>query len=194
MRGNPLRVMGYLSQFKIRLASRALQRGELLAYPTEAVYGLGCDPLNEAAVMNLLHIKQRPAYKGLILIASDFTQLQPFISPSPDMLNCIMPSWPGPITWVVPAQAWVPSYLKGAHHSLAVRVSAHPIVQQLCESYGGAIVSTSANISNQAPARSALAVRKNFSTNNIFILPGTTSQHNQPTAIYNAQDGRCLRQ
>ncbi len=186
--------MSYHSHFKIRMASYAIQQGRLIAYPTEAVYGLGCDPLNESAVMNLLHIKQRPEYKGLILVASDFTQLLPFVNPTAEMLQRIIPTWPGPITWVIPAQPWVPSYLKGSHHSLAVRVSAHPLVQQLCSHYGGAIVSTSANISNQAPARSALEVRKNLPSSSIFILSGATAQHNQPTAIYNAQDGCCLRQ
>ena len=181
------------SHFKIRMASHALRQGKLIAYPTEAVYGLGCDPLNETAVMNLLSIKQRPMHKGLILIASDFAQLHPFINPTPEMLSRIIPSWPGPITWVIPAQAWVPTYLKGTHQSLAVRVSAHPLVQQLCTNYGGAIVSTSANISNQAPARSALEVRKNLPSNDIFILSGATDQQHQPTAIYNALDGRCLR-
>ena len=185
--------MPYYSPFKISMASHALQQGKLIAYPTEAVYGLGCDPLNEAAVMNLLSLKQRPAHKGLILLASDFSQLLPFINPSQDILNRIMPSWPGPITWVIPAQPWVPVYLKGHHHSLAVRVSAHPLVQLLCSRYGGAIVSTSANISCQVPARSALAVRKKLPSNDIFILSGATAQHIQPTAIYNAQDGRCLR-
>ncbi len=188
-----LKAMAYYSPLKIRLASRALQQGRLIAYPTEAVYGLGCDPLNKAAVMDLLKIKQRPVHKGLILIASDFSQLQAFIRPTPDMLQRIMPSWPGPITWVIPAQLWVPAYLKGAHQSLAVRVSAHPVVQQLCTHYGGAIVSTSANISNLAPARTAVEVRKQISTDDIFILPNAITQQNNPTAIYNAQDGHCLR-
>ena len=186
--------MPYHSPFKIRLAVHALQQGKLIAYPTEAVYGLGCDPLNKSAVINLLKAKQRPMHKGLILIASDFAQLQPFINPSTEMLMRIMPSWPGPITWVIPAQAWVPTYLRGSHHSLAVRISAHPLVQQLCANYGGAIVSTSANISAQAPARSALAVRKMFPSQDIFIMQSATGQDNQPTAIYDAQNGNCLRQ
>jgi len=175
------------------MASHALDQGKLIAYPTEAVYGLGCNPLNEGAVMNLLRLKQRPMHKGLILIASDFMQLLPFISPTPDMLNRIMPSWPGPVTWIIPAQPWVPAYLKGTHQSLAVRVSAHPLVQQLCTHYGGAIVSTSANISQQPPARSALAVRKNLGSDGIFILQGETNRHSQPTAIYNARNGSCIR-
>lgn len=185
--------MSYQSHFKIRMASHALAQGKLLAYPTEAVYGLGCDPLNTAAVNALLAIKQRPAYKGLILIASDFSQLLPFIKPDPEMLNRIMPTWPGPVTWVIPAQTWVPYNLKGAHDTLAVRVSLHPAVQSLCTCYGGAIVSTSANISNQAPARSMLEVRSRFYRKEVYILPGKTDYQAQPTAIYNAQDGHCLR-
>ena len=185
--------MNYHSHFKIRMACHALKQGKLLAYPTESVYGIGCDPLNESAVMHLLSIKQRPLHKGLILIASDFAQLQPYINPSPEILLRIMPSWPGPITWVIPAHSWVPDYLTGKNDSLAVRVSAHPLVQQLCAEYGGAIISTSANISHQAPARSALAVRTKLPSEDIYILAGTTLQQNQPTAIYNAQDGHCLR-
>ncbi|NOQ64238.1 MAG: tRNA threonylcarbamoyladenosine biosynthesis protein RimN [Methyloprofundus sp.] len=186
--------MSYLSNFKIRMASHALQQGQLLAYPTEAVYGLGCDPLNEVAVLALLALKQRPIEKGLILIAADFSQLLPFIEPSSAMLQRMMPSWPGPTTWVVPAQAWVPSYLTGKHNSLAVRVSAHPLVHALCTQYGGAIVSTSANISQQNAARSALEVRQKLALKNIHLLSGRTDKNSQPTAIYNALTGDCLRQ
>ena len=185
--------MNYHSHFKIRMACHALKQGKLLAYPTESVYGLGCDPLNESAVMHLLSIKQRPLHKGLILIASDFAQLQPYINPSSAMLLRIMPSWPGPITWVIPARPWVPDYLTGKHGSLAVRVSAHPLVQQLCAEYGGAIISTSANITHQAPARSALAVRTKLPIEDIYTLAGTAAQQNQPTAIYNAHNGHGLR-
>jgi len=185
--------MKYHPSFKIRMATQALKQGKIIAYPTEAVYGLGCDPCNESAVLNLLKIKQRPIEKGLILIASDFSQLQPFLQTTNELLEQVLPSWPGPVTWVIPAQPWVPSYLKGSHNSLAVRVSAHPFVQQLCTRYGGPIVSTSANISKQAPARSSLDVQKKFHHPGVFIVPGKTPKHTQPTTIYNATTGLCLR-
>ncbi len=185
--------MPNINHFKIRMASHALNQGQIIAYPTEAVYGLGCNPLNEKAVLSLLNLKQRPMHKGLILIASDFIQLLPFIQPDTQMIERIMPSWPGPVTWVIPAQAWVPRYLTGHHQTLAVRVSAHPLVQQLCTIYGGAIVSTSANKSQQAPARSALQVRTKLPKKDIFIISGATAQQAQPTAIYNASNGDCLR-
>lgn len=147
--------MAYYSPFKIRMASHAIHQGQLIAYPTEAVYGLGCDPLNKRAVLDLLALKQRPIEKGLIIVASNFTQLLPFIVPDRQMLSCMMATWPGPVTWVVPARPWVPMYLRGQHYTLAVRVSAHPIIQQLCRCYGRAIVSTSANLNKKKnlPAR-----------------------------------------
>lgn len=71
--------MSALSPHRLHLAARVLREGGVIAYPTEAVFGLGCDPLNRDAVMRLLAIKRRPVEKGLILIASTFDQLLPFV-------------------------------------------------------------------------------------------------------------------
>ena len=107
--------MPYHSPFKIRNAVRHIKAGAVIAYPTEAVYGLGCDPLNEDAVMTLLDIKQRPIEKGLILIASSLEQLRPYLVLDQTIIDRITPTWPGPVTWVIPAQPWVPKWLTGEH-------------------------------------------------------------------------------
>src|SRR6218665_315978 len=90
----------------INEAAIRLKSGGVIAYPTEAVWGLGCDPFDETAVMRLLAIKQRPVDKGLILIAADLAQLQPLLD-LPAMpetrLAEVLASWPGPHTWVLPA-------------------------------------------------------------------------------------------
>ena len=110
-----------------------LRQGGIVAYPTESVYGLGCDPLNPDAVYRLLELKRRPASKGLILISDSFARLQPFLGPIPDnRLAIVLRSWPGPVTWVMPAQADVPEWLRGRHTSLAVRVTDHPLATALC--------------------------------------------------------------
>ena len=83
----------------------ALRRGGVVAYPTEAVWGLGCDPFNEQAVMRLLAIKQRPVDKGLILIGADVGQLDPVVDWAAlpmDRRATVEASWPGPNTWTVP--------------------------------------------------------------------------------------------
>lgn len=174
-------------------ATKELKAGNVIAYPTEAVYGLGCDPLNELAVMQLLAIKQRPIEKGLILIASSLEQLQPYLILNNDIMNKITPTWPGAVTWVIPAKPETPKWLTGDHDTLAVRVTAHPVAKELCELYGGAIVSTSANATTEPAMRTAEQVIAAFADTNIFVLNGKVGDLAQETAIYDAVSGKRLR-
>ena len=119
-------------------AADLLLMGGIVAYPTEAVYGLGCDPLNRAAVYRLLALKRRPVDKGLILIASRFDQLRPFVQPvDDDVRQRLDDTWPGPNTWLLPARTDCPAWLRGRHRTLAVRVTAHPLAAALCDAWGG---------------------------------------------------------
>lgn len=184
--------MSIISSFKLHYAANRVWAGDVIAYPTEAVYGLGCDPLNEAAVLNLLALKQRPVEKGLILIASEFRQLAPFLDYDQQILDTVLPTWPGPVTWIIPAQAWVPNWLTGEHQSLAVRVTAHPLAQALCRQLHSPLVSTSANPSTKKPALNALQVQKYFAEK-VTIINGATGGDKNTTAIYDARTGACLR-
>lgn len=182
-----------LSRFALQRAVQLLRSGGVLAYPTEAVYGLGCDPLNRHAVERLLDIKKRPVQKGLILIASRFQQLTPFIEAQPpEIQRRLDESWPGPVTWLVPANPATPRWLRGDHSSLAVRVTAHPLAAALCEAFGGAIVSTSANPTGGMPARTALQARLRCPAVDL-ILHGATGRLARPTAIRDAVTGRVFR-
>ena len=172
---------------------KALNQGKIIAYPTEAVYGLGCDPLNESAVMALLALKQRAVDKGLILIASDLSQLEPYLQLNDEILARIGDSWPGAVTWVIPCKDDVPHWLTGNRNTLAVRVSAHPIVKQLCDAYGKPLVSTSANLSGQQPAISSAQVREYLADFSITIVEGDVGQLKQATPIYDASNGQCFR-
>lgn len=180
--------------FKLAQACHVLHQGGVIAYPTEAVYGLGCDPLNADAVYRLLEIKQRPVDKGLILVAANLQQLLPYIEQlTAAKEQQLQQSWPGPTTWVVPAKADVPVWIRGRHTSVAMRVSAHPSVQALCELYGGPIISTSANRSGQSPARSALQVRQRFMHQLDFILNEPLGSSDKPTEIRQLANGEILR-
>ena len=182
------------STWPLRHAAETVRRGGVIAYPTEAVYGLGCDPLEHMAVRRILALKQRDAAKGLILIASDMAQLAPFMAPLPPAVSAkLAASWPGPVTWVVPAAPALPSWLSGGRSTLAVRVSAHPVVSALCDALGMAIVSTSANRSGQPAARTALAVRMQLGDGLDYILPGAVGGLNKPTEIREALTGKVLR-
>jgi L-threonylcarbamoyladenylate synthase len=185
--------MPYHSFFKIRNAVHHLKAGAVIAYPTEAVYGLGCDPLNEDAVRTLLDIKQRPVEKGLILIASSLEQLQPYLVLNQTIIDSVTPTWPGPVTWVVPAQPWVPKWLTGDHKSLAVRVTNHPIACDLCAQFGGPLVSTSANPTTRPTIKESRKLLKTFADADIFIVHGKVGGLGQETAIYDAVSGKRLR-
>jgi L-threonylcarbamoyladenylate synthase len=187
------RKMPYHSPFKIKTAVYHLQAGAVIAYPTEAVYGLGCDPLNENAVMSLLDIKQRPIEKGLILIASSFDQLRPYLVLDQTIINRITPTWPGPVTWVIPARSWVPKWLTGAHDSLAVRVTDHPVARDLCAQFGSPLVSTSANPTTRPAIKESRKLLKTFVDADIFIVHGKVGMLDQETAIYDALSGKRLR-
>lgn len=178
----------------ITKALTIIKNGGIIAYPTEAVYGLGCDPFNEQAVKRLLAIKQRPIDKGLILIASSWEQLKDLVQPlSPEILQKVFTTWPGPVTWVFPASSKVPKWISGDHASVALRVTAHPLAKQICEKWGNALVSTSANIAGQPPAYNAQTVKQYFASQIDYILEGELGGLNKPTEIRDVLSGKFLR-
>jgi len=183
-----------LSAWQIKLGAQVVRNGGVIAYPTEAVYGLGCDPLNAAAVLHLLDIKQRRSGKGVILIAAAFEQLMPYLGTlEAQVLARICSSWPGPATWVVPAAAHVPHYLTAANGTIAVRVTAHPLAAALCRVVGSAIVSTSANLREQQAARNALQVRLKLGQAVDYVVTGAVGHAQQPTIIRDAVNGEIYR-
>ena len=188
--------------FGLREAARRVSGGGVVAYPTEAVFGLGCDPLDPDAVLRILDIKGRDIDKGLILIAADFDALRPYVEPlAPARMAEIRATWPGPNTWLLPAPPQTPRGLTGAHDTLAVRVTGHPIAAALCRAcarYGGhigsgALVSTSANRSDLAPARTPLAVRRQLGDAPDLIVTGRCGTQPRPSTIRDGRTGRVLR-
>ncbi|ENY6666857.1 L-threonylcarbamoyladenylate synthase, partial [Pseudomonas aeruginosa] len=134
-----------ISSFRAQCAARVVREGGVIAYPTEAVWGLGCDPWNEDAVYRLLALKARPVEKGLIVVAANIHQLDFLLEDLPDVwLDRLAGTWPGPNTWLVPHQERLPEWVTGVHDSVAVRVTDHPLVQELCH-LTGPLISTSAN-------------------------------------------------
>ncbi len=177
---------------QLRRAAECLRTGGLVVYPTEAVWGLGCDPANTDALRRLLALKQRPAHKGLILVASHWAQFGDWL----DLDECpavVAASWPGPTTWILPAAAGLSPLLSGGHGTLAVRISAHPPVRALCDAFRGALVSTSANHHRRAsPARLA-ALRRAFGQEVDCYLNGPLGGEPRPSRIRDLRSGEILR-
>ncbi len=176
-------------------AVAVLKNEHVIAYPTEAVFGVGCDPDSETAVMRLLELKQRPVEKGLILIAASFEQLKPYIDDSrlsDSQRETIFSCWPGPVTFVFPARPETPRWLTGRFDSLAVRVTNHPLVIELCEAYGKPLVSTSANLTGQPPCRTTAEVHAQFG-DSFPVVDGATGGRQNPSEIRDALTGELFR-
>jgi L-threonylcarbamoyladenylate synthase len=171
-----------------------LKQGGIIAYPTEGVYGLGCDPFNEQAVLRLLKLKRRSVDKGLILIASRWEQLENLVKPiAGKLLAKAKATWPGPVTWVFPATNKVPVWIRGAHNSVAIRVTNHPVAYALCNAFGGPIVSTSANVEGHPVTRTSEEVHKQFPQGIDFIVSGRVGDLKSPTMIRDVLTGKVLR-
>lgn len=187
----------------LNAACRHLRDGGIIAYPTEAVWGLGCDPFNGDAVRRILRLKGREESKGLILVAAGMEQVQPLLKGlSPEMLARLESTWPGPVTWLIPdPQGYYPGWIKGEHASVAVRVSAHPPVRDLCEAFGAALVSTSANRAGEPPIRCHEQLQAEFGGSDDsddeaidYILPGSLGEQQQPSQIRDLITGNTLRE
>ena len=178
----------------ISKAVRHLSQGHVIAYPTEGVWGLGCNPFNHHAVQRVLEIKRRPEHKGLILVASRIEQVEPWLRMlSRDQRQSVLKSWPGPYTWVFPETGLLPKWITGRHSSVAIRVSAHPLVRELCDAWGGLLVSTSANVATRPAATRRIQVQKSLHGQVDYILPGETLGSNKPSQIREALTGTQIR-
>ncbi len=166
-----------------------LKLGRVIAYPTEGVWGLGCDPQNEEAVNKLLKLKKRPISKGLILVGSNLEQMNPYIN-TEEYQNKLISKWPGPHTWVVPTKD-APVWVRGKYSSVAVRVSSHPTIVEICNNFGAAIVSTSANIQGKKPLRTKQEVEKSF--DQLSIVEGSLGSLKGSTPIQDVVTERWIR-
>ncbi len=181
------------SDWQLRQACLALTGGGVIAYPTEAVFGVGCDPWNETAIIQLLTLKKRPLDKGLILIAADFNQLQAFIQPLPAaILAKLQASWPGPNTWLLPVRETISPLLTGGRDTLAVRVTAHPLAAELSRRFGAPVVSSSANITGLRPAKNVRQVRWQLPELD-YVLPGSCGGADKPSTIRDALTDEIVR-
>lgn len=175
-------------------ATRVLNCGGIIAYPTEAVWGLGCNPFAGQAVKKILALKQRRSDMGLILIAADIKQISPFLSLlSAKQIGILENSWPGPQTWLVPNNHLAPPWVTGGRDTLALRVTRHPVAAALCHSFGGPLVSTSANPHGFAPAKNRLKLMLYFGSQLDYVVPGLLGDNANPTSIRHAITGETVR-
>lgn len=181
------------SSWQVKRIAQIVRQGGVIAYPTEAVWGLGCDPWNGDAVERLLALKDRPLHKGLILVADNIRQFDFLLEDLPERwVDRLASTWPGPNTWLVPHQDRLPAWITGQHNSVALRVSDHPLVRDLC-ALTGPLVSTSANPAGRPSARSRLRVEQYFHDQLDGVLGGALGGRRNPSLIRDLQTGDVVR-
>ena len=158
------------------------------------MFGLGCLPHDVAALERIVELKRRNTGKGFILIAASLAQAEVFaVLPDGDTGAQLRQSWPGPVTWILPAQPELPALLTGGRDTVAIRVTAHPIARALCLAAGGALVSTSANVSGHEPITDRFRLRRQLGRDIDMIVPGALGKHAKPTAIRDGGTGAVIR-
>lgn len=180
-------------------AAECLKQGQVLAYPTEAVWGLGCDPYNQEAFLEILRLKQRPIEKGVILLAAHLGQVESLlVNLDPDIRAQVEHSWRNQAaseratTWLLPATDEIPTWIKGNHPKVAVRVTNHPLCVALCSAFDRFIVSTSANPAGLEPARSLQDAMQYFHQD-LNYLNGDLGLSYEPSRILDAETGAVIR-
>lgn len=187
--------MSELDLDPIKKAVQLLKSGDVIAYPTESVYGFGCDPFNPDAVAKLLQLKNREIKKGFILVATEWEQVEHLVAQvSPMLLSQIQNSWPGPTTWIFPVDPSVPEWICGNNGNIAIRISDHPIIRDICNAFDGPIISTSANTKGNIPTRDYFTTKMLFQNDVAFIVEGKTGGLRKPTTIKDAITGDILRE
>ncbi len=161
------------SQTEIRRAAQQLKAGELVAFPTETVYGLGADASNPEAVRKVFAAKGRPADHPLIVHVADAAQLADWARDVPPAAHALAATfWPGPLTLVLKRNPNVPDAVTGGQDTVAVRVPSHPVAQALLHAFGGGIAAPSANRFGRVSATTAAHVHEEFGDAVACVLDG----------------------
>ena len=181
------------SLWRTKEASASLQAGGVVACPAEAVWGLSCDPWNLSAVAFLCEMKQRALSKGVIVASGDVAHFAPLLDALEDEERaCLLASWPGSVTWLVPNHGYCPSWVTGESNEVAIRVTSASALSSLCREFGGPVVTTSANWGGAQPAKHLFQVRRYFGSR-IVVVPGDVNLAGKPSTIKRIKTGEVLR-
>lgn len=182
-----------MSPWALNRLVQALSRGAVIGYPTDTIWGFGCDPLEPGSVARILQLKQRPLDKGLILLSSRLEYCDAYIELDQAQRELIQSPAEQPTTWLITASDACPPWIRGHHATVAIRITDHPLLRYLCERLQSPLVSTSANQAGKSTARSALQLRRQFGQQLDFIVTGFNTGGARPSEIKSLASGKLLR-
>ena len=170
-----------------------LKSGEVIGYPTEAVYGIGCDPWNQSSVEKIAKIKGRKNSQTFLMVASSIGQLTDLIDIS-KLSPQVASSWPGHTTWLIKAKENVPYWLQDEQtNKVGIRISNHPLVIELCNAFGKPIISTSANVSGKEEIKNQQEFIRTFSSDINYLVDGDLGDYDETSVIIDMETNKKIR-
>ena len=172
------------SQTTLDQASLVVKNGGVIAFRTDTFYGLGVDPFNRSALVRITDLKGREDGKPILVVISDAVEADRFISERSSLFEIVSNKhWPGALTLVLKARADIPDKLTAGTGTIGVRLPDDEEVRNLVRVCGGALTATSANLSGEAPARTASEVGEYFPTGIDLIVDGGEARSDRPSTI-----------
>ncbi len=179
--------------FAVRAAVEQLRGGEAIALPTETVYGLAADALNVEAVLKIFEAKERPRFDPLIVHLPRIEWLHRIAaipSRDEDLVNALLSRyWPGPLTLVLPRQKIVPDIVTAGLETVAVRISAHSVFQEIIEQFGQPLAAPSANRFGRISPTTAAHVAAELAGRIPLVVDGGATTHGLESTIVGLSDG-----
>lgn len=173
-------------------AAALLRAGEVVAHPTETVYGLAVDPFSEAAIRKLFAVKGRPETNPVLVIIDSPERLTRMVrAVDPAVLRLLEVLWPGPLSILLPRHDAVPDLLTAGSGKICVRCPGCSAARALCAAFGGAVTSTSANLAGHVPAHTAAEA---LLPGVALAIDGGTLATQAPSTIYDPETDRVLRE
>jgi L-threonylcarbamoyladenylate synthase len=165
-------------------AARSIQRGGVIAFRTDTIYGLGVDPFNASAVRKIRELKGREEVKPILLLISDLSEVDRFITHQSEVFKSVANRfWPGPITLIGSARSELPVELTAGTQTIGLRLPNDEDVRALVRECGGALTATSANTSGQDPSKTVVEVVAYFPSGIDLVLDSGTVTATEPSTV-----------
>lgn len=172
-------------------AIEALRRGDVIVFPTETLYGLAADALNETAVDTVLDLKGREVHNPLSVLVANQEMLRTVVAEIPSAAQPLMARyWPGPLTLVLPGRKNLPKPLCNSAGGVGVRISSQPIATLLVKALGRPVTATSANPSGKEPARTLQEAKRYFADQIPVYVDGGTLTSKSGSTVLEVMDDR----
>lgn len=181
--------------FKLRQLKAQLKSGAIIAYPTETVWGLGCLPNHQTALKQLANIKQRSINKGFILVSPQIEYCLPYIDSNfhEQAIRDIAQNKIKPTTWLAPKSRQLSSLVSGQFNTVAIRISPHPFIENICQSLQSPLISTSANMHSRPSLNTDLLVQKFLGHKLDQIIHGYNNGSGLASSIVDLESKQIIR-